>query len=255
MNMKDKKSNRKRFFAVIVAAALMVIPLCAFTANGGEGSHVMEAEDICIATSADANTSDDEHQTKEDSEDTLYTSVSTYEELVAAIEQAEAETVIGIDCLIQCPDGADLGKPDYSVILRRTGSDGRLAFNGDQGFVQNITFDGDGILSFYSFINSSCSSMTVKDCNLINCNGSSDGAVCINDGDISLINCLFDNNTGNSGAHLRIDGNTIKVKALLGIIPYLSLLQLFALMHYHALLGTIISKFVAILLQKLFFVT
>lgn len=52
-----------------------------------------------------------------------------------------------------------------------------------------------------------------------------------------------------------IVGNTIKVKALLGIIPYLSLLQLFALMHYHALLGTIISKFVAILLQKLFFVT
>ncbi len=54
---------------------------------------------------------------------------------------------------------------------------------------------------------------------------------------------------------LFIVGNTIKVKALLGIIPYLSLLQLFALMHYHALLGTIISKFVAILLQKLFFVT
>lgn len=212
MNMKDKKSNRKRLFAVIVAAALMVIPLCAFTANGGEGSHVMEAEDISIATSADANTSNDEHQTKEDSEDTLYTSVSTYEELVAAIEQAEAETVIGIDCLIECPDGADLGKPDYSIILRRTGSDGRLAFNGDQGFVQNITFDGDGILSFYSFINSSCSSMTVKDCNLINCNGSSDGAVCINDGDISLINCLFDNNTGNSGAHLRIDGKNATIE-------------------------------------------
>lgn len=212
MNMKDTKSTRKRLFAVIVAAALMIIPLCAFTANGGEGSHVMEAEDISIATSADANTPDDEHQAKEDSEDTLYTSVSTYEELVAAIEQAEAETVIGIDCLIQCPDGADLGKPDYSVILRRTGSDGRLAFNGDQGFVQNITFDGDGILSFYSFINSSCSSMTVKDCNLINCNGSSDGAVCICDGDISLINCLFDNNTGNSGAHLRIDGKNATIE-------------------------------------------
>lgn len=62
----------------------------------------------------------------------------------------------------------------------------------------------------------------------------------------------------NAGFYLSNDfivGNTIKVKALLGIIPYLSLLQLFALMHYHALLGTIISKFVAILLQKLFFVT
>ena len=212
MNMKDKKSARKRLFAVIVAAALMIIPLCAFTANGSEGSHVIKAEDISIATSSDANTSDDEHQAKEDLEDTLCTSVSTYEELVAAIEQAEAETVIGIDCLIQCPDGADLGKPDYSVILRRTGSEGRLAFNGDQGFVQNITFDGDGILSFHSFVNSSCSSLTVKDCNLINCNGSSEGAVFINDGDISLINCFFDNNTGNSGAHLRIDGKNATIE-------------------------------------------
>lgn len=212
MNMKDKKSTRKRLFAVIVAAALMIIPLCAFTANGSEGSHVIKAEDISIATSSDANTSDDEHQAKEDSEDTLCTSVSTYEELVAAIEQAEAETVISIDCLIQCPDGVDLGKPDYSVILRRTGSEGRLAFNGNQGFVQNITFDGDGILSFHSFVNSSCSSLTVKDCNLINCNGSSDGAVFINDGDISLINCLFDNNTGNSGAHLRIDGKNATIE-------------------------------------------
>ncbi len=212
MNMKDKKSTRKRLFAVIVAAALMIIPLCAFTANGSEGSHVIKAEDISIATSSDANTSDDEHQAKEDSEDTLCTSVSTYEELVAAIEQAEAETVISIDCLIQCPDGADLGKPDYSVILRRTGSEGRLAFNGNQGFVQNITFDGDGILSFHSFVNSSCSSLMVKDCNLINCNGSSDGAVFINDGDISLIHCLFDNNTRNSGAHLRIYGKNATIE-------------------------------------------
>lgn len=212
MNMKDKKSTRKRLFAVIVAAALMIIPLCAFTANGGEGSHVMEEEDISIATSADANTPDDEHQAKKDLEDTPYTSVSTYEELVAAIEQAEAETVFSIDCLIECPDGADLGQPDYSVILRRTSSEGALSFRGNQGFVQNITFDGDGISSFYPFINSTCSSLTVKDCNLISCNCSSDGAICTNDGDISLINCLFDNNTGNSGVHLRIDGKNATIE-------------------------------------------
>lgn len=212
MNMKDKKSTRKRLFAVIVAAALMIIPLCAFTANGGEGSHVMEAEDISIATSADASTPDDEHQAKEDSEDTLYTSVSTYEELVAAIEQADDGTVIGIDCMIQCPDGTDLGKPDYSVILRRTGPEGWLTFQGNQSFVQNITFDGDDILSPYSILSNGCSSLTVKNCNLINCNGSSEGAVWTNNGDISLINCLFDNNTGNSGAHLRIEGRNATIE-------------------------------------------
>lgn len=212
MNMKDKKNTRKRLFAVIVAAALMIIPLCAFTANGGEGSHVMETEDISIATSADANTPDDEHQAKEDSEDTLYTSVSTYEELVAAIEQADDGTVIGIDCMIQCPDGTDLGKPDYSVILRRTGPEGWLTFQGNQSFVQNITFDGDDILSPYSILSNGCSSLTVKNCNLINCNGSSEGAVWTNNGDISLINCLFDNNTGNSGAHLRIEGRNATIE-------------------------------------------
>lgn len=212
MNMKDKKSTRKRLFAVIVAAALMIIPLCAFTANGGEGSHVMEAEDISIATSADASTPDDEHQAKKDLEDTLYTSVSTYEELVAAIEQADDGTVIGIDCMIQCPDGADLGKPNYSVILRRTGPESWLAFSGNQSFVQNITFDGDSILSSSAFINSTCSSLTVKNCTLINCIGHSDGAIRIGDGDISLINCFFDNNTSDSGAHLRFDGKNATIE-------------------------------------------
>ena len=52
-----------------------------------------------------------------------------------------------------------------------------------------------------------------------------------------------------------IVGNNIQVKALSCIIPYLRLFQQFASMHYHALLCTVISKFVAILLQKLFFVT
>lgn len=210
MNMKDKKITRKRLFAVIVAAALMVTPLCAFTANGGESSHDMEAEDISIATPANAE-ADDEHQTEENLKDTPYISVSTYEELIATIEQANDETVIGIGCLIECPDGADLGKSNYSVILRRTSPEGVLIFNGNQGFVQNITFDGDDILSFHPLISSGCSSLTVKNCNLINCN-SHDGAICTNSGHISLIGCLFDNNIGDSGAHLRIDGDDATIE-------------------------------------------
>lgn len=212
MNMKDKKSTRKRLFAVIVAAALMIIPLCAFTANGGEGSHNTEAEDISSATPANAEALDDEHQTEEDLEDTPYISVSTYEELVAAIEQAEPETVIGIDCLIGCPDGKDLGRPDCSVILRRTRSEGTLVFNGNQGFVQNITFDGNGILSYFPIVSSGCLSLTMKDCNLINCNNYGDGAVRTASGNISLINCVFDNNIGDSGAHLRIDGKNATIE-------------------------------------------
>lgn len=206
MNMKDTKSTRKRLFAVIVAAALMIIPLCAFTANGGGGNNGVEAAEISPDTPAD------EQQTEGDLEDPQYASVSTYEELVAAIEQADDGTVIGIDCMIECPDGAELGKADYSVILRRTGPEGWLTFQGNQSFVQNITFDGDDILSPYSILSSGCSSLTVKDCNLINCNGKSDGAIRTGSGDILLIGCRFDNNTGNSGAHLRIEGKNATIE-------------------------------------------
>lgn len=204
--MNDKKITRKRLFAVLLISTLMILTPCAFSLNGGRGSNGVEAAEISPGTPAN------EQQAKGDLEDPQYASVSTYEELVAAIEQADDGTVIGIDCMIQCPDGTDLGKPDYSVILRRTGPEGWLTFQGNQSFVQNITFDGDDILSPYSILSSGCSSLTVKDCNLINCNGSSDGAVCICDGDISLINCLFDNNTGNSGAHLRIDGKNATIE-------------------------------------------
>lgn len=202
MNMKDKKSTKNRLFAVIMAAALMIIPLCAFTANGSESSHDMEAEDISIATPANAETHDDEHQTEEDLKDTSYISVSTYEELAAAIEQADAETVIGISCPISCSDGADLGRPDDSVILRRTSPEGTLLFRGNQGFVQNITFDGDGIFSNYPFITTDCSSLTIENCRLINCNSYNGAAISVHDGKTSIVSCLFDNNTGDSGAHL-----------------------------------------------------
>lgn len=211
MNMKDKKITRKHLFAVIVimVAALMIIPLCAFTANGNENSHDMETEDISIATPANAEAHDDEHQAEED---TPYISVSTYEELVAAIEQADAETVIGFGCTIECPDGADLGRPDYSIILRRTSSEGRFIFNGNESFVQNITFDGDDILSFYPIVSSGCSSLTMKNCVLINNNCSSDCAVSTVRGDLFLVDCLFDHNTGNHGAHLRMSGDNATIK-------------------------------------------
>lgn len=206
MNMKDKKSTRKHLFAVIVimVAALMIIPLCAFTANGSENSHDMETEDISIATPANAEAYDDEHQTEENLEDTLYISVSTYEELVAAIEQADTETVIGISCPISCSDSTYLGRSDYSVILRRTSSEGALVFRGDQGFVQNITFDGDGIFSNSPFITTDCPSLTIENCSLINCNSYNGAAICVHDGKTLIVSCLFDNNTGDNGAHLCI---------------------------------------------------
>ncbi len=204
--MKDKKITRKRLFAALLVSALTILTPCAFSLNGGGGSNGVEAAEISPDIPAD------EQQAEGDLEDPQYASVSTYEELVAAIEQADDGTVIGIDCMIECPDGAELGKADYSVILRRTGPRSWLAFSGNQSLVQNITFDGDNILSFSAFINSGCSSLTVKNCNFINCNNEFDGAICTGSGDLLLIGCRFDNNTGDSGAHLRIDGNKATIE-------------------------------------------
>lgn len=204
--MKDKKITRKRLFAALLVSALTILTPCAFSLNGGGGSNGVEAAEISPDIPAD------EQQAEGDLEDPQYASVSTYEELVAAIEQADDGTVIGIDCMIECPDGAELGKADYSVILRRTGPRSWLAFSGNQSLVQNITFDGDNILSFSAFINSGYSSLTVKNCNFINCNNEFDGAICTGSGDLLLIGCRFDNNTGDSGAHLRIDGNKATIE-------------------------------------------
>ena len=204
--MKDKKITRQRLFAALLVSALTILTPCAFSLNGGGGSNGVEAAEISPDTPAD------EQQAEGDLEDPQYASVSTYEELVVAIEQADDGTVIGIGCMIECPDGAELGKADYSVTLRRTGPEGWLTFQGNQSFVQNITFDGDDILSPYSILSSGCSSLTVKDCNLINCNGKSDGAIRTGSGDILLIGCRFDNNTGNSGAHLRIEGKNATIE-------------------------------------------
>ena len=194
--MKDKKITRKRLFAALLVSALTILTPCAFSLNGGGGSNGVEAAEISPDTPAD------EQQAEGDLEDPLYASVSTYEELAAAIEQADAETVIGISCPISCSDGADLGRPDDSVILRRTSPEGTLLFRGNQGFVQNITFDGDGIFSNYPFITTDCSSLTIENCRLINCNSYNGAAISVHDGKTSIVSCLFDNNTGDSGAHL-----------------------------------------------------
>lgn len=74
--------------------------------------------------------------------------VSTLEELLQAIDQAEAGDTIGIGCEIVCPSGTTLGSPDYAVTLQRTAPEGHVYItNGDgtgSATIQNITFDGGG---------------------------------------------------------------------------------------------------------------
>ena len=58
-------------------------------------------------------------------QETDYTA-TTVEELIQAIEQAEAGATIGIGCEIVCPAGTVLGDIYKQVTLRRTAPEGRI---------------------------------------------------------------------------------------------------------------------------------
>lgn len=75
--------------------------------------------------------------------------VSTLEELLDAIANANANDVIEFDASIQAYSGSNLvlGRTDCPVTLRRTTSEARLSLGSlevKDVIVQNITFDGAG---------------------------------------------------------------------------------------------------------------
>lgn len=140
--------------------------------------------------------------------------VSTLEALLQAIDEAEAGATIGVDSEIVCPDGTTLGNPDYRVTIQKSAPEGRIYFSNGDGtgtaLIQNITFDGACIESFWGFMGVSLKSTTFINCDFINIYSPSAGtALAITDSNATLIGCTFDNNKGEQGAHIRIDGEPI----------------------------------------------
>ncbi len=87
-------------------------------------------------------------------QETDYTA-TTVEELIQAIEQAEAGATIGIGCEIVCPAGTVLGDIYKQVTLRRTAPEGRISAYSPDGtgnvIFQNIMFDGYNVEATNSF--------------------------------------------------------------------------------------------------------
>lgn len=140
---------------------------------------------------------------------------STLEELLQAIDQAEAGAIIGVGCEIVCPDGTILGSPDKAVTIQRTAPESHIIFdNGDgtgSATIQNITFDGAGVESFFSYVVASLSA-TFTNCSFINCSGADGAALIISNRNTTLNGCTFDDNSGQQGAHLRIDSGSATIQ-------------------------------------------
>lgn len=134
--------------------------------------------------------------------------VSTLEELLDAIANANANDVIEFDASIQAYSGSNLvlGRTDCPVTLRRTTSEARLSLGSlevKDVIVQNITFDGAGVQSYAPILFVSSPSQFITDCNFINCIGGAALEIDYNcDTNIQL--CNFANNTGTSGSHIRL---------------------------------------------------
>ena len=187
--------------ALLVAVMVMLLTLPAFAAEAA----VSESTPDWLENPAgeDGTVTDEVGAT----EPTLGP-VSTLEELLDAIANANANDVIEFDASIQAYSGSNLvlGRTDCPVTLRRTTSEARLTLGDlevEDVIIQNITFDGAGIQSYAPILFVRSPSQFITDCNFINCIGGAALEIDYNcDTNIQL--CNFANNTGTSGSHIRL---------------------------------------------------
>lgn len=186
MNKTRKFSIKRTLLAFMLIAALI-------------GVQVIEI----VAYAADEGTADQQQMVE----------VSTYDELVAAIDAAQDGDVIGILSEITVPKGSSLGSSGKTVTLQRSGTLGMFTFEwlagGEISTVQNVVFDGAGVSVGNSFLtiyhNTNFEGVTFKNC----ISSDSGGAANVQNGSINLVNCTFADNTATRGGHIGILGTGI----------------------------------------------
>ncbi|WP_195199844.1 S-layer homology domain-containing protein [Faecalispora jeddahensis] len=139
--------------------------------------------------------------------------VSTFDELVNAIEQAEPGGTIEIQNQIIVPANSVIGSPHKHLNIQRmdtaTGTVLEVAFSEEESIitVQNITFDGADISGDSFFI--SHNEVNFQNVEFQNCVTPYGGAaVCIRSGNATFNDCAFRNNTASMGGHIDTTGGT-----------------------------------------------
>lgn len=140
--------------------------------------------------------------------ETALQTVSSLEELLQAIEQAEAGATIGIGCEIVCPDGTVLGDTYKRVTLQRTAPEGHISTYSPDGtgnvIIQAIDFDGGNVEATTPFVQASIST-AYSECHFSDCTA---GAVEADNGNQNFGYCVFERNTAQYGAHIRMNGGS-----------------------------------------------
>ncbi len=215
----NKKKNlwNHLLTALLIVALLMAQITPAFALEGEPTTNL--AETIEPATGPSGTPTDDEGEgtdtpdTESPSEapETAIQTVSTLEELLQAIEQAEAGDTIGIDGEIICPDGTTLGEYSKRVTLQRTAPEGRISAYSPDGtgnaIFSAINFDGGNVEATTPFLQVGISTM-FSECRFSNCSA---GAVEAENGDQFFSYCTFENNTAQYGAHIRINSGSANI--------------------------------------------
>ena len=149
-----------------------------------------------------------EDESPSEGPETALQTVSSLEELLQAIEQAEAGATIGIGCEIVCPDGTVLGDTYKRVTLRRTAPEGHISTYSPDGtgnvIIQAIDFDGGNVEATTPFVQASIST-AYSECHFSDCTA---GAVEADNGDQNFGYCVFERNTAQYGAHIRMNGGS-----------------------------------------------
>ncbi len=130
--------------------------------------------------------------------------VSSYEELVNAIEQASNLDTVLIGAVIQIPEGASLGDGSKTVILKSSGGYMEIVENTQSEEITSFTgliFDGAGkeLLAPYLRITGAVS---ITGCTFKNCGVN--GAINMSYASCTIKNSSFKDNKSNYGAHILI---------------------------------------------------
>lgn len=213
--MNTKHSFWNRLFAALLLAVMLVTQTAtAFAVEDSSEStepSMVQAQDSDTGTGteeAGEGTDTPEGGSLSEGPETALQTVSSLEELLQAIEQAEAGATIGIGCEIVCPDGTVLGDTYKRVTLQRTAPEGHISTYSPDGtgnvIIQAIDFDGGNVEATTPFVQASIST-AYSECHFSDCTA---GAVEADNGDQNFGYCVFERNTAQYGAHIRMNGGS-----------------------------------------------
>lgn len=136
--------------------------------------------------------------------------VSSYDELAQAIDEAEDGDVIGIDNVIQIKDDNIVLGCDYkSVTIIRNSRKSGIEISGENPVINNIVFDGNGIVYkdiFYPMLDAK-NGGKFTDLEIRNCHNNIWGAALkITGGTVVVSDCNFHDNVGSESAHIGVMG-------------------------------------------------